>query len=108
MLCAFVCSRIAVIKGWPTTDELKASVEKDEETPNVGVYLLHLKKEAPDEYEALLQRRARPWGSAPSLPAHQCVDNLCVLLIASVQGEDGDGTLNEKEVKGYMRSSDIG
>ena len=36
------------------------------------------------------------------LPAAQCVDNTCSLLIAAIQGDTGDGTLSEREVKAFM------
>jgi len=91
--------RCSVCKAWPTRDQIEKA-----ETGNAGVHLFNMKRDEPDEYLDLMEKRAVPWGGEPLQHISACVNHICWLLIVMCQqGVAGDGRLSEKEVNTFLK-----
>ena len=98
--------RLACRKAFPTPEEIKAL--DDENVTNAGQYLLKIRDDAPEVYDAMMIKRSQPYGAQPLQPFHVCVEHLCTLLIVTCQAGTGnpapDGKhLTEKEVNSFMK-----
>jgi len=66
--------------------------------------LFNMKRDEPDEYLDLMEKRAVPWGGEPLQHISACVNHICWLLIVMCQqGVAGDGRLSEKEVNTFLK-----
>lgn len=92
--------RLAALKALPTDEEVKAAGHAD-----AGGYLLQLRDEKPNLYEALLRERAVPLGGQLAQPIWRCVDHLVSLMIRTIEegtaGKD-DLQLSEHEAKNFL------
>ena len=99
--------RCALLKAWPTKDEVdkkRAEEEEAAEAISVGQYGWELRGNDPVAYESLLSTKSVKWGGEPLQHISACIDHLCTLLIVTCQQGRGDGkALTEKEVASFMK-----
>jgi len=78
--------RAAMLKAWPTADEVAVSQHAD-----VGSLLRYMKKEQPVQHKEMCEDRAVPWGDEPLLPVATCVENLINYLLRTVEAKINKG-----------------
>lgn len=92
-------TRIAILKSWPTPDEIAASGAS-----GAGRFLLGLKTDNPDAYAELKRARAVSWGAMARQHVSQCVEHLCSLMVATCQeGKGDDRYLTEQQVAKFVK-----
>ena len=74
--------RAAILKGYPTDEEIRHS-----EFADGGSYILYLRKEMPANYKRIMEEEAAPWGSPPKLPAERCLEHLLTLIIRTIEAQ---------------------
>ena len=84
-------ARMSVLKAWPTEEDLLRSGCAD-----AGVYMLKLRKD-PEKFHELMLTRNVDWGCTPPLPKWQCVENMVMMMIRSVEHLLGTGSDDEKQ-----------
>jgi hypothetical protein len=74
--------RAAVLKAWPTDDEVA-----DSECADAGALVRRMLTDDKDGHRSLCETRAVPWGSEPMLPVVRCVENLILLIVHTARAQ---------------------
>ena len=93
-------SRAALLKAWPTPDEVE-----DSQCEDAGAYLRDLRKSDAAAFKALCEERAAAWGAEPLLPVPQCVENMVLLIIRTVESQLGLGDDSKREQSPKARAA---
>lgn len=72
--------RAALLKAWPTPAEIDESDYND-----AGAFIRNHRRDDPAKHKEMCEERAVAWGVAPSIPTYECVTNMIMLIIQTIE-----------------------